>query len=208
MGLTKSIPTFSVEQYLAMERSAEERHEFLDGVIYDMAGESPEHGDISSNVTGLVLSQLKGSCRARIKDTKVRSGPAATSPFASRALCSYPDLVVICGEPEYADEKREVVTNPTMIVEVLSPSTEAFDRGVKFARYQTNPTLKDYVLVSQNAPVVEVFSRHGDSWLYRRFAGFEETAIVPSLDIRLPLRDVFNRVAFPVEEIPSPPERP
>jgi Uma2 family endonuclease len=167
MGLPKTKPVFTVDEYLDMERAAEERHLFLDGQIYAMAGESGEHGDISANLVGTLVFQLKGKpCRGRTKDTKARSGPTPLSPRSTSGMFSYPDIVVVCGEPEYHDAHRDIILNPTVIVEILSPSTEAFDRGEKFSRYKTwNPTLKDYLLVSQVEPRIEHYCRQGDdSW--------------------------------------------
>ncbi|PYS28300.1 MAG: hypothetical protein DMF75_19030 [Acidobacteria bacterium] len=142
-------PLYTVEEYLAFERANDERHEYIDGLIYPV-GECPtqpdirgNHADISANLVILVGEQLRNSaCRARTKDTKVRSGP--TQRRMMKGLFSYPDVVVICGEPQYHDEHRDVVINPTVIIEVLSESTEARDRGVKFHRYQYwSPTLTD-----------------------------------------------------------------
>ena len=99
MGVAQPQPSYTAEEYLAFEREAEERHEFLDGVIYAMACESDEHGDISVNICGELRTQLKGKdCRARLKDTKVRSGPIPNLRNATKGLYSYPDVVVICGE--------------------------------------------------------------------------------------------------------------
>src|SRR5579862_826762 len=155
---------YTVEQYLAIDRGSEDRHWYLDGEIYAMSGESGEHGDITVNCVVSLGSQLKGKpCRARSKDTKVRSGPTLKAGETTRFLFSYPDIVVACGEPKYLDAHTDVILNPTAIVEVLSPSTEAFDRGEKFNRYQTwNPTLTDYLLVSQDSPQVEHFVRQKD----------------------------------------------
>lgn len=200
MGLRKDRPYFSEEQYLKLERAARERHEYLDGVIDAMAGESPEHADISFNLAGLLFPQLKGKpCRARTKDTKVRSGPESTSQSRSKCLYSYPDIVVVCGEPEYPAESREVILNPTVIIEVLSPTTEAFDRGEKCIRYQTwNASLVDYVLVAQDQPLVECFRRQdGGVWLLERFIGLDAVAPLPSIGCSLPLRDIYDRVKFP-----------
>src|SRR5262245_24970651 len=163
----KAKSAYTIDQYLKIERASEERHEYVDGEIYAMAGESGEHGDISVNVVVSLGSQLRGtSCRARTKDTKVCSGPILRSGSSTRGIFSYPDVVVVCGEPEYHDAYKDVILNPTAIVEVLSTSTEAFDRGEKFTRYQTwNPTLTDYLLVSQDQPQVEHFHRQADgSW--------------------------------------------
>ena len=145
----RSKPYFTVDQYLAIERASEERHIYLDGEIYAMAGESDAHGIISVNIVGTLHTLLKGTpCQVRTKDTKVRSGPTAMPGHAPRGLFSYPDVLVICGVPEYHDAFTDVVLNPTAIIEVLSQTTEGFDRGEKFTRYQSyNPTLGEYVLV-------------------------------------------------------------
>jgi Uma2 family endonuclease len=202
MASPRPQPVFTVDEYLALERAAEERHEFLDGRIYAMAGESGEHGDISVNLVVTLGNQLKGTpCRARVKDTKVRSGPVPQPRQSAGGMFSYPDVVVICGEPEYHDAYTDVILNPAVIAEVLSPATEAFDRGEKFARYQTwNPTLQDYLLVSQDRPQIEHYTRQADgSWSYQRYAGLETNVTIASIHCILRLADVYDRVAFPDE---------
>jgi Uma2 family endonuclease len=199
MGSPKLKPHYTVDQYLAIERTTEDRHVYLDGEIYLMAGESPSHADISANVAGSLVTQLKGKpCRARFKDIKVRSGPTLSAGQTTACLFSYPDVVVICDEPEYLDGNKDVVLNPTAIVEVLSPSTEALDRGEKFTRYQSwNPTLQDYVLVSQDKPQIEHYSRQSDgSWLYRRHVGLEAGVTLRSIGCTLKSADVYDRIVF------------
>lgn len=199
MSVARSEPLYSVEEYLALERDSEERHEYLDGLIFAMAGESPEHADVSSNLQGLLFVQLRGTrCRLRTKDTKVRSGPSPVRAKSLKGLFSYPDIVVICGEPQYYDDKRDVVVNPTVIIEVLSDSTEAFDRGGKFLRYQTwSPSLTDYLLVSQFAPIVEHFSRQPDSsWTYKIYQGLDQTLEIASIGCKLRLADIYERIVF------------
>jgi Uma2 family endonuclease len=192
-------PVFTVDEYLARERASLDRHEYLDGHILAMAGESDAHGIISVNVVVSLGSQLKGTpCQARTKDTKVRSGPIPMPGHGTRGLFSYPDIVVICGGPEYHDAFRDVILNPTTIVEVLSPTTEALDRGAKFLGYQTyTPSLKDYLLVSQDEAQVEHYTRQPDTWSYRRFTGLEATVAIPSIKCTLRLADVYDRVVFP-----------
>jgi Uma2 family endonuclease len=165
MGLPRSILT--EEEYLAFERDADERHIYIDGEIFAMAGESAEQGDITANVAYLLMHQLRdGPYRVRIKDTKVRSGPMPRSPKRLAGLYSYPDVVVICDEPKYLDDFHDVLLNPKVIVETLSGSTEAFDRGDKLRRYQKyNPSLTDYVLISQDRPQIEHYHREkGGKW--------------------------------------------
>jgi Uma2 family endonuclease len=205
MGLAQrtSKSAYTIDQYLKFERSSEERHYYLDGKIYAMAGESSAHGDISANLVGSLVNQLRGTpCRARTKDTKVRSGPILSAGETTRGLFSYPDVVVICGEPEYHDAMKDVVLNPKAIVEVLSESTEAFDRGEKFTRMQTwNPGLTDYLLVAQDRPQVEHFTRQADgTWSYRLTTGLDASVGIPSVGCTLKLADAYDRVTFPVEE--------
>lgn len=199
METRRSQRLYTIEEYLAIERASEQRHEYLDGCIFAMAGESGEHGDISVNLVGIFHTQLKGTtCRARTKDTKVHSGPTPKYPKTMEGLFSYPDVVVICGEPQYHDEHRDVILNPAVIIEVLSKSTESFDRGEKFQRYQVwNPTLTDYLLVSQKAASIEHFSRQSDgTWSYRIYQGLAQSFVIESIKCELRLADVYDRVVF------------
>jgi len=208
MSMPQPEPCFTVDEYLVRERAAMDRHEYIWGRIIAMAGESPVHGDISANLMGLIVTQLRGtSCRARTKDTKVRSGPTPMTGRGTRGLFSYPDVVVICGEPDYHDAHRDIVLNPAAIIEVLSPSTEAYDRGDKWLAYQTwNPTLRGYLLVSQQAPQVEHYQRRDDGggWTYRLWTGLEATVAIPSIRCTLPLADVYDRVVFPETQASEP----
>jgi Uma2 family endonuclease len=201
-GPQKPRPRITVEQYLRLERAATERHEYLDGRIIAMAGESLPHGIISANLVGLFFAQLKGTpCYAVTKDTKVRSGLGLLSTESSSGMFSYPDILVICGQAEFFDEHRDVITNPVAIVEVLSKSTEAFDRGDKFQRYRTwNPTLQDYLLVSQTKPHIEHFHRqpHG-GWSVEDYVGLHTAVALSSVPCVLKLADVYDRIAFPEE---------
>ena len=197
MALAKPQPLYTVEEYLAFERESEERHEYLDGMIYAMAGESGEHADISINLALELGTQLKGKdCRARLKDTKVRSGPLPKLKHSTKGLYSYPDVVVICGEPKYLDEYRDVVTNPTVIIEVLSPTTEKFDRGEKFDRYDAwNPTLSDYLLVSQEQARMEHYIRQTDgTWTRAVSRGLRSKVVIKSIRCTLKLKDVYDRI--------------
>ena len=193
---------YTHDQYLSIERASAERHYYLDGKIYAMAGESSAHGDISVNLVAILGSQVRGtSSRVRTKATKVCSGPILSAGETTRGLFSYPDVLVICGEPQYHDALTDVVLNPKVIVEALSESTEAFDRGEKFTRFQTwNPSLTDYILVSQEHPQIEHFSRQTDgSWLYRLSTGLDASFVVASISCTLNLADVYERVTFAEE---------
>jgi Uma2 family endonuclease len=190
---------FTEEQYLEFERNSEIRHEYVDGHVYAMAGESDEHGDISVNLTMSIGSQLKGTnCRARTKDTKVRSGPLPFSRRNLKGLYSYPDLLVICGDPQHLDKHRDVIINPKVVFEVLSDSTEDFDRKEKFARYREwNPTLTDYVLVSQDQPFVEHYQlRKNGDWVYHMYFSLEATVPIKSIKCSLLMSDIYDRVNF------------
>ncbi len=203
MAIPKLKPRVNVDEYLALEREAFERHYYLDGEIFAMAGESPAHADVSANLLATVVSQLKGSpCRARTKDTKVRCALAPLPGHSTKGMFFYPDIVVICGEPEYHDAHKDIVLNPKAIFEVLSPSTEAFDRGEKFTRLQTcNPSLTDYVLVSQDRPQIEHYERQADGeWTYRLHLGLEAAVAVASIGCTLMLKDVYDRVVFATNE--------
>jgi Uma2 family endonuclease len=192
MSLPRTLSHFSPEEYLAFERGTDARHEYLDGHVYAMAGESIDHSRICVNVAGELRSRLKGKpCEVLSPNMKVVTSPSG--------LFSYPDVVVICGEPQFYDERRDILTNPTAVFEVLSPSTEAYDRGEKFLRYRTQiEALREYVLVSQHRPLVEHYVRQPDgSWSYSSASDLREAVDLPSIDCRLPLSEIYDRIVFP-----------
>ena len=208
MSMPQSQLLYSVKEYFALERAAEERHEYLDGQIYAMAGESPEHGTICMNLSRIISTQLLGKpCQAFAKDMKVHSGPAPKPRQSPKGLYSYPDLVVVCGEMQFHDEYRDVLLNPAVIIEVLSPATEAFDRGEKWARYQTwLSSLMDYLLVSQTKPTLEHYRRQTNGgWLYYSVHSLGEHLYLTSIDCTLRLVEVYDRIVFPVapDELPA-----
>jgi len=193
---------FTVEEYLVLERAAEERHEFFDGEIVAMAGEKLNHGIISANIVASLGNQLKGTpCFVLTKDTKVRSGLGVASSRLTKGMFSYPDVLVVCGEPECFDEHRDIIMNPAATVEVLSQSTELFDRGQKFRRYRNwNPSLKDYVLVDQTQPLVEHFRRDADAgWTMQEAVGLEASMTFSGVPCVLKLADVYDRIKFDEE---------
>jgi Uma2 family endonuclease len=204
MGLPRARIRYTEDQYLAIERESEKRHEYLDGQIYAMASESPEHGAICTNLTREVSAQLKGTrCQAFAKDMRVRSGPLPRRRYSQKGLYSYPDLLIVCGELQFLDENRDVIINPKVIIEVASPSTEAFDRGDKFQRYRTyNPSITDYLIVAQNCPYIEHFARREDGqWVIAASAiELSESVHIASINCTLYLAEVYDRVEFPEEE--------
>ena len=203
MGLPQPKTSYTVEAYLALERESEERHEYLDGDVYAMAGESPEHGAICMNLYGSLWPQLRGTpCQAFAKDTKVRSGRLPLPGASMQGLFSYPDLVVVCGDMQFHDQFRDVLLNPTVIVEVLSASTEAFDRGEKFRRYRTwLPTLQDFLLVAQDKPLIDHYHRvEAHRWELVSMEGLDASLHLESIHCTLQLAEVYERLVFHPEE--------
>lgn len=183
--------------YLAFERGSTERHQFVDGEIFAMAGESLVHSTINASLIISLGMQLRGKpCRVLSPNMKIRSSPAESRN--SKGLFSYADVSVVCGEPVFHDAHQDVLLNPKLIVEVLSPSTEAFDRGEKFARYAAYlDSFTDYLLVSTATPRLEHFAREAaNRWIYTCVEGLDGELILSSLDCRLNLADVFDRVVF------------
>ncbi|MBA2334561.1 MAG: Uma2 family endonuclease [Blastocatellia bacterium] len=184
-------PVFSDEDYLEFERFAQEKHEFLDGSVYAMAGESPDHSTICFNLYGIIYNQLRRkNCRGYSPNMKVATNEGG--------LFSYPDLIIVCGKPVFLDEKGDVLTNPAVIFEVLSPSTENYDRGEKFLRY-TNyiETLEDYVLVSQTKPLIEHYSKQDNSgWEKSEIAGLNAVLNLHSVKCEIPLSGLYDLIEF------------
>lgn len=191
MSQTLALPVFTPEEYLSLEQQSELRHEFLDGCVYAMAGESPTHSTICFNLAVAVGSRIKSTpCRGFSPNMKVRAG--------ERGLYAYPDLMIVCGEPVFQDGHTDVLLNPTVIFEVLPPSTAAYDRGEKFARYRAQiETLTDYVLVAQDAPHIERHTRQPDgSWARAESDGIEAALSLPSIGCELPLSEIYSRVTL------------
>ena len=179
--------TYSAEEYLALERSASFKSEFHDGQIYAMTGASREHNLISGNIYRELSLQLKGRpCEAYINDMRVKA--------AESRSYHYPDVVVVCERPQFEDERADSLLNPTVVIEVLSPSTEAYDRGEKFGHYRKIASLREYLLVSQDKPHVERFVREGGRWILTEAEGMDGTLPLDSIGCSLALREVYDRV--------------
>ncbi|MFZ4509047.1 MAG: Uma2 family endonuclease [Fimbriimonas sp.] len=186
------ILTPTAYEYLVHERNALDKHELVDGQIVAMAGASPTHNQINFNLTVAIGARLRGtSCRGAANDQKVR--------VDSGRLFAYPDLVIFCDQPRYLDEDKDVLLNPKVIVEVLSPSTELFDRGRKFALYQESESLQEYVLVSQDHQQVEIFRRNPSqdgkvTWSYQSLR--EGDLSLESVGVVVPIAEIFELVEF------------
>ena len=185
-----SLPSYylSPEDYVSLERQAEYKSEYVDGVMYAMAGGSERHNLIAGNLIAELNVQLrKVPWRVHPSDLKVRV-PNSKKFF-------YPDVSVVCGETEFADDARDVILNPILVVEVLSESTAAFDRGKKFQSYQQMESLQEYLLVAQDEYVVEHYLRQeNDHWLYTKVTGLEEAIILPTLKCQIALSDIYSKV--------------
>jgi Uma2 family endonuclease len=181
------LPALSAEQYLDLERLSEMRHEFLDGLMYAMAGESRDHSRICYNLAGITHAKLNDTnCEGFSPNMKVRTGIGD--------LYAYPDLMIVCGEARFHDDKGDVLLNPTVIFEVLSPSTEKYDRGEKSLRYRTQiESLQDYVLVSQDKAQVEHHHRESDgTWTSNTVSGPENVLTLGSIDCNVPLAEIYR----------------
>ena len=193
---------FSLDEYFAIEEEALEKHEFRDGDIVAMAGGTESHSLITMNFGGELRDGLKGKpCRAYDSNLRVL--------VPQTPLYTYPDVFAICGPTQYdpKDPRQKTVTNPRLVVEVLSPSTEAYDRGEKFLRYLGVESLQEYVLVSQHTPRVETYFREEDgAWRFGVIVGLEKRLVLRSVGVELPLAEVYANVTFPPEpEMPTEP---
>lgn len=187
MGLAAR-ETMTVDEYLRFERDSRERHEFIDGEVVAMSGASRTHNRIAANLLASLHAQTRRSrrCRPYMADMRLR--------VADTGLFTYPDLVVTCGE-ERLEEDDLVLTDATLIVEVLSPSTEVFDRGEKWARYRRLESLAEYLLVSQDQVRVERFVRgEGDTWIFSETRDLDDVLDLQSIDCRLALADLYDDV--------------
>lgn len=179
------------EEYLEIERRAERKSEYFDGQMYAMAGSSFEHGMIVFDLGRELANHLDGGpCGVHLGELRLRVAP--------NGLYTYPDLMVICGDPQFADNRRDTIVNPVLIVEVLSESTQAYDRGRKFEHYQTLPSLREYLLVAQDAPRIEQRIRQADGhWLASELSGLDAGIRLASVDCVLPLAQMYKRIKWP-----------
>ncbi|MGD0960007.1 MAG: Uma2 family endonuclease [Methylomonas sp.] len=192
--LTKTHHT--AEEYLKLERSAACKSEFHDSQIYAMTGASRKHNLVAGNIHRELSLQLKNRpCEAYINDMRVKAVEAHSY--------HYPDIAVVCGTPQFEDAQMDTLLNPTVLIEVLSPSTEAYDRGGKFALYRKIESLREYLLVAQDQPSIERYVRQGDVWILTEALGVEASIVMESIDCLLSLREVYNKVLEIIEPEPK-----
>lgn len=182
-------PRVSPEEYLVRERAAEYKSEYVDGEVRAMTGASRDHGRIALNVGANLFAQLRGRpCETFMSDMKVR--------VPGKRSYLYPDVVVVCGRSELEDEHEDSLLNPTLIVEVLSPSTQAYDRTEKWEHYRRIPSLRDYLLVAQDQRRVERYTRQEEGlWLFSETSDPDAVLRLDSIGCTLAMRDVYDRVS-------------
>ncbi len=180
----------SAIEYLSFERQSDEKHELHHGEVIAMSGASREHNLITTNAARRLGNQLEGRpCETFVSDMRV-AAPSGSNYY-------YPDVVVTCGKPEFEDRHGDTLVNPTVVIEVLSPSTESKDRGAKFLEYRGIASLQQFVLVSQVAPHVEVFTRTSDtSWSLMDYVGLDAVVPLPSIGCQLLLAELYDRITF------------
>ncbi|MGE3540195.1 MAG: Uma2 family endonuclease [Candidatus Tectimicrobiota bacterium] len=180
---------YTQQEYLALERRADWKSEYVNGQIMAMAGASRQHNLIAGNFYREVSQQLRGRpCDAHISD--IRVGVSCTG------LYTYPDVVVVCGTLHCADAQNDTLLNPTVIVAVLSASTEAYERGKKFAHYRRLKSLQDYLLVAQHKVRIEHYVRQGSTWVLSELSALNDTVPVVSIDCAIAVREVYDKIQF------------
>jgi Uma2 family endonuclease len=191
-------PYLSEEEYLALDRAAEQRSEYYDGQMYAMAGGTGRHSKIGGNLFAEFRSRLRGNpCEPFNSGMRVRIPKTGSYVYA--------DLALLCGEEARLASAGDIAENPILVAEVLSPSTERFDRGAKFDKYRTIDSLREYMLVSQDEPLVELFSRQpGNRWLLTIARGLDASIRIDSLHCEIPLAGIYENVAMDAAEPPDP----
>jgi len=190
---TAALNRYTPEEYLALERHAEFRSEYLNGRIIAMTGASLEHASIVLALGSALRDRVRAlGCRVYLND--VRAHVAPLSGYV------YPDVMVVCGHPEVLDTQPPSLTNPDLVIEVLSKTTEAYDRGEKFAAYKQVGSLKEYGLVDSRRARVDRYARRGDFWVHAAATGLDEAVEFSSLGCALSLREIYADVELPAED--------
>jgi Uma2 family endonuclease len=188
MGAVRAVRTISQAEYLQTERLAPTKSEYLAGRVIAMAGASYAHNRLSTNIAAnLHLALRNKPCVVLGSDMRVK--------IAEVNAYFYPDVVIVCGQPQFEDEQEDTLLNPTVVIEVLSPSTKAFDRGEKFAAYQRIPTLREYLLVAQDRMQVEQYVRQpGGEWQRTEYTDLAQKVHLPSVGIDVPVELIYEGV--------------
>ncbi len=177
------------EEYLDIERKSEIRSEYINGRMIAMSGASWRHSIVGGNLFRELSSQLRGrACEAHTNDLRVKVSPTG--------MYTYPDIVALCGKAELEDEHLDTLLNPAVIIEVLSDSTEAYDRGEKFAHYRRIDSLREYVLVSQNKIRIEHYRRDADRWILSEVSGPDAVLHLESIDCHVAVSTIYEKVEF------------
>jgi len=181
---------YSIEQYLELERTSESKHEYFEGEIFALAGGSKNHNLIAANLSGILYNQLrKSACKFYPSDMRVK--------ITKTGLYTYPDLSIVCGTPRFDAQIPDTLLNPQIVIEILSASTEKYDRGAKFENYRSIISLKEYILVSQDKPLIEHYSWQRDNtWLLVVHNMLSNQVMLETLVCTLPLEDVYESVVF------------
>ncbi len=180
----------SQEEYLLAEREATEKHEYFQGEVFAMSGASLKHNFIAKNINILIPHYLKGQpCDLFGSDLRVH--------IPENSLYTYPDFTIICGKPETTDEKTDTITNPSVIIEILSKSTKEYDRGTKFNLYRNINTLQEYILIDSTSVSVEIFKRHSDNtWILTEFKQLSDQFVISTINLTILLNDLYEDVTF------------
>lgn len=192
---------YTLEEYLELDRQSEARLEFHDGEIFNMSGASSEHNEIELNFAMTLGGRVRNkNCRLFLANMRIKV-PSAP-PYR------YGDFSALCGEAEFVKISGvDTLINPSLIVEVLSPSTERYDRTAKFKQYQSIASFIEYVVVSQDVPFVTQYIRRGDEWIYRSFMELTDVVKLESLDCEITLDEIYRNVSLAEHEIPDPETR-
>jgi Uma2 family endonuclease len=188
--LTRAPVTMTEAEYLEFERASELKHEYIDGEVLAITGASESHNLICASVLFQLYGQLRGRlCKVYPGDMRVRVGTAG--------LYTYPDISVVCEEPQFADAEFDTLLNPILLIEVLSPSTEGYDRGVKFQHYRELASLQEYLLISQDSPLIERYLRQENGiWQLTDAKGLDASLELSSIGCTLALGEVYEQVNF------------
>jgi Uma2 family endonuclease len=189
MASGAKIPRYTPEQYLALERKADYRSEYFNGVITAIPRANRWHNLIVGNLASAIGHQLR-HCPGEVYavDLRLCVGPIG--------FYTYPNVMAVCQEPRFQDDECDTLLNSIMIAEVLSPTTEAYARGDKFRRYRRLPSLREYVLVTRDKVLVERFTHQGDKWLRTEFKSQDDTLRLASIDCEVSLREIYARIEF------------